>query len=242
MMNIPMWQRRFKELISLALALMLAHPAAYAASVDGEHFRQIYENEWAVRLREFPLLASRAGEHAYDGELGHVSERDQLRRYRFWEKVHQQLEEISCERLSREECINYRLFSNQIENLLARYQTRAYLIPFTSDEGFFFEWARLPETTDFSGLPDFHNYLSRLQQMGPVMDEYIELMRIGLQLGFTQPQVVLAGRDAPIKAELVDKVEDSPFFKPFLSLPRTVDDAARKEILKNAEMVTVEVA
>jgi len=232
-----MLKHRFHALTLGILLLLFACAGTSAASGDGEHFRRIYESEWAFRLREFPLMATKVGEHAYDGELGHVSEQDQLRRYSFWEDVHQQLEEISCERLNHEECINYRLFGNQVEDFLTQYQTRAYLIPFTSDEGFFIQWGRLPEETEFNSLEDFRNYLSRLHQMSLVMDEYIELMRHGLELGFTQTRVVLEGRDAPIKAQFVTKVQDSPFFRPFENLQESIGGEERKEILQAAENV-----
>ncbi len=219
-----------RSLAFAGLLLLLGHPPVLAASADGDHFKQIYEAEWAFRLKEFPLLATSAGVHQYDAELSHVSEQDQLRRYTYWEDINQQLEEISCDRLSREECINYRLFSKQIDDFMAAYQTKSYLIPFTSDEGFYVDWSRLPAETDFGSVQDYRNYTSRLHLMGVVMDEYIALMRTGLELKFTQPQVILSGRDEPIKAQLVDRADKSPFFAPFLTLPQSLEQGRTRRV------------
>lgn len=232
-----MWMACSRTVIFAALIALFTHPESLLASADGDHFKQIYENEWAFRLKEFPLLATATGVDDYDAELSHVSEQDQLRRYTYWEDIRQQLEEISCARLGHEECINYRLFTKQIDDFLAAYQTKSYLIPFTSDEGFYMDWGRLPAETDFSRPQGYRNYRARLHQMGVVMDEYIALMRTGLELGFTQPQVILSGRDEPIKAQLVDRVDSSPFFAPFLTLPDSMSEKERGEVILAARQV-----
>jgi uncharacterized protein (DUF885 family) len=221
----------------LAGLVQLWQPVAAAESADGERFRQIYETEWAFRLKEFPTLASANGIDDYAGQISHVSEADQLRRHTYWQGIHEQLSLVSCERLNHEECINYRLFTKQIDDFLADYQTRAYLIPFNSDWGFYMEWGRLPADTDFANMQDYRDYLSRLQQMSVVMDEYIGLMRTGLELGFTQPRVILAGRDEPIKAQLVERVDTSPFFAPFLAMPESISQGERAQIIEAAQGV-----
>ena len=207
------------------------------ASTDGDSFREIYAREWAFRLKEFPMFASSVGVHDYDGQLGHVSEQDQVRRNVFWKKIRAELDGISCERLDRDECINYRIFVRQIDNYLAAYEIRSYLIPFNSDWGFYLEWSRLPQETEFTGVQDYHNYLGRLQQLPLVMDEYIALMRKGLALGMTQPRVILDGRDEPIKVQLVDRAAQSPFFAPFLEMPESLLSGERTELLATAEEV-----
>ncbi len=227
-----------RPILIVVLALLLAGLApALLAAEDSAAFKALYEAEWQFRLKEFPTLASATGDDRYAGELGHVTPEDQQRRHRYWQGVREQLDALSCERLSREECLNYRLFSKQIDDLLADYTTRAYLTPFNSDWGFYMGWGRLPADTDFTRLQDYRDYLSRLQSIGTVMDEYIALMRSGLELGFTQPQVILAGRDEPIKAQLVKRVDQSPFFAPFVNMPETLANGDRAELLSAAQEV-----
>ena len=210
------------------------------AAEDSEAFRTIYEQEWQFRMKEFPSMASATGNDEYAGELGHVSEADQKRRYQYWSQVQQELAALSCDRLSHEDCINFRLYEKQISDFLADYETRAYLIPFNSDWGFYMEWARLPSDTDFSNAADYHNYLSRLSQISPVMDEYIGLMRTGLELGITQPRVILDGRDEPMKAQLVDRVDESPFFAPFMDMPGSISSEDQAALLSRAQDVISE--
>ena len=217
----------------LFLAFSLPSPAAE----DSERFKDIYEKEWAFRLKEFPTFATSTGVHDYDSQLGHVSQQDQARRNVFWKEIRSELNSISCERLARVECINYRIFVKQMDNYLSDFETRAYLIPFNSDWGFYMEWGRMPQDTDFTTVEDYRNYLARLHQLPTVMDEYIALMRQGIELGMTQPRVILDGRDEPIKAQLVGQAEQSPFFIPFLELPESLVSGEKTELLATADEV-----
>lgn len=227
--------RRFS--VVLAMLVLLASGQAAASAEDAETFRQIYEKEWSFRLEEFPMLASYTGNDESAGRLSHVGEQDQKRRYDFWKGIRAELDGVSCERLGREDCINYRIFTGQMDNFLADYETKAYLVPFNSDSGFYMSWGRMPARTRFSNIDDYRNYLARLHELPVVMDEYIALMRRGIELGITQPRVVLDGRDGPIKAQLVDTVGDSPFYAPFKAIPETVAAGEKAELLATAEKV-----
>ena len=224
-----------RSLLFLLLAFFIGPVGAWAG--DGGKFKAIYEKEWEFRLAEFPMLAGWSGSDRGADRLGRVSEADQMRRYEFWKGIRSELGEISCKRLEREDCINYRIFKAQMDNYLADYETLAYLVPFNSDWGFYMAWGRLPAQTQFGKVDDYRNYLSRLHEMPEVMDEYIALMRRGLELGFTQPRVILDGRDKPIEAQLVADYKDSPFYAPFLSIPETVAAGDRTELLATAEKV-----
>ena len=223
---------------SFLTGLLLTVTSVFAAAEgDGERFRSIYEKEWDFRTREFPSLAAYSGLDDYADKLGHVSEADQARRYAFWKKIRAELEQVSCERLSRNDCINYRIFVRQMNDFIAGYETKSYLVPFNSDWGFYMGWARLPTETDFGGIEDYRNYLSKLHQIPVVMDEYIALMRTGLERGITQPRVILDGRDVPIKAQLVESVQDSPFWAPFADIPEHLASGEKAELLATAEKV-----
>lgn len=224
-----------------AMVLWDTAAAESAPAPDSDRFRRIHEQEWDYRMREFPLQATAAGIDDYAAELGHVAEADQRRRYEYWKGVRATLDDISCERLEHGECIDLRLFRKQMDDFIAAYETRAFLIPFNSDWGFFMEWARLPADTEFRKPDDYRSYLSRLRQIGQVMDEYIALMRTGIAEGMTQPRVILEGRDEPIRRQLVASATESPFYAPFTALPETLAGSERDALREEAQEVTAAV-
>jgi len=223
----------------IALLTVLLSFNTYAGS-DSETLRALYEKEWGFRVSEFPYLAHESDSKENAGRITHVSEKDQLRRYEYWKQIKLELAAISCENLEREDCINYRMFGRQIHQFLADYETRAYLIPFNSDWGFYLSWNRWGESTDFNSIEDYRNYISRLEALPIVMDEYIALMREGLRTGMTQPRVILAGREIPIRKQLVENPERSAFYKPFLHLDKNISDEEKQELLSKARTAVME--
>jgi uncharacterized protein (DUF885 family) len=124
-----------------------------------------------------------------------------------------------------------------MDNAIADFEIRGYLLPFNSDWGFYMAWSRLPQETDFINLQDYHDYLSRLSELPVVMDEYISLMREGLKTGMTQPRIILEGRDKPIKTQLVERVEQSGFFSPFMDMPQSIANGDQAALLDRARKV-----
>ena len=222
----------------LSCALLCAGSVVEAAE-DSAAFRALYEQEWAFRTAEYPELA-RSNGGAPAARLTRVSEADQQRRYAFWKDLRAQLDALSCERLEREECINFRIFRAQLDQFVADYETRAYLIPFTSDWAYWMGWSRMADLSNFSELEDYNAYLAKLSELPLVGDEYLALMRRGIELGMTQPRVILAGRDEPIAAQLVERVEDSPFYAPFLNFPESVPAAERAALAERGRAVVAE--
>jgi uncharacterized protein (DUF885 family) len=220
--------------------LMLCLSFNVTAGDDSDKFRALYEKEWNFRLNEFPSLARRNGATETSQPISHVSEKDQLRRYEFHKQIKLELATISCDRLEREECINYRMFERQLHQFLADYDTRAYLIPFNSDWGFYLSWVRWGEETDFNSEGDYRQYLERLEALPEVMDEYIVLMREGLRIGMTQPKVVLDGREVPIQKQLVENPQRSSFYKPFLKLQDSATSGQQKELVLRARKAVME--
>ena len=157
-----------KKFISILCTVLLTFSAGADDNLnDGEAFKALLEKDWNFRMQEFPSLArdsdSNGGSQGYEGKIAHVSEKDQLRRYEFWKQIKAELAAISCDKLEREDCINYRMFERLIHQYLASYETRGYLIPFNSDWGFYLSWARWGEETDFTSEEDYRNYLARMR-------------------------------------------------------------------------------
>jgi len=226
-----------KKIISLLLILASFNGLA---GDDSEMFQALLKRDWSFRINEFPSLARDNGVEGHAHQITHVSEQDQLRRYEFWKQVKLELAAISCENLGREECINYRIFERQIHQFLADYETRGYLIPFNSDWGFYLSWNRWGEETEFNSIDDYNSYLSRLKMLPQVMDEYIALMREGLRTGMTQPQVILEGREVPIRKQLVEDPERSAFFKPFLAIDKDIPGEAKQKLISEARTAVME--
>jgi uncharacterized protein (DUF885 family) len=220
-------------LIMLCLTLALASVAT--ASDPRSRFRDIWQGEWAWRLAQFPQLATRAGVHLYDHQLGDVSPQAQAERLQYWRRVLDRLQRIDPRKLDASARIDYLIYRAQIESLIANLELGSHEMPLNSDSSFYADLALLPRRHPFRNATDVRNYIARLRAIPDYFDQHVELMKAGLKSGRTPPAVVLSGREAPLAnvAALTDP-EQSAYYAPMRQLPATLPPQLRAQLQQQA--------
>ena len=210
--------------------------AAPAAGSADQRFVDIYQREWAWRLREYPSFAASAGVHDYDDRLGHVDAKTQAARLPVLEGFRRELDVIEPAQLSAEQRVNYQIFHGQLDNAIDNIRLRGYLMPMNSDSSFYADIQQMGDQVQYRTAKDYENYLKRLAQIPRLFDEYTGLLKEGVRTGMTVPQVILQGRDGPIRAvaDLKDATQ-SPFYEPFKKFPPAVSAADAKRLSAEAE-------
>ena len=217
------------RMLWMVLALCCCTQVVAATDAD-TRLRALYEREWNWRMQQFPQLATSAGVHDFDDRLGDVDERSQQRRVRYWREIAAELLQIDERELSSIERINLAIFRGQIESFIGGIEVRSYLLPLNSDSSFYGDLVQLPRAHPFATLKDYRNYLARLRAIPAYFDQHIALLRSGLALGISVPQVVLIGRDSSLSVHTaLAHSEDSAYYEPFRNFPASiaVDEHAR---------------
>ncbi len=208
---------RFLSLLIICLLL-----SACSSPDLHDQLHAILEEEWKFRLAENPLFATSAGYHQYDDRLPQVTAADEMRRAEFWRGLLERLEKIDRARLTHDDQINYDIFKMQLQDNLAEVEYKTYLIPFTVDAGFHIGFARLPNQMPFATAQDYENYLKRLQAFPEYVAQHIDLLKEGLKIGMTMPQVVLQGFEVTMATHVVDDPAKSVFYAPLAKFPATM--------------------
>jgi uncharacterized protein (DUF885 family) len=190
----------------------------------------LFSEEWNFRLQENPLFATVAGYHQYDDRLPNVTIADQIRRAEFSRDLLKSLEQIDRAVLTRAEQINYDIFKMQLEDNLANFEYKAYLIPFTVDDGFHIGFARLPNQAPRATVQDYENYIKRLRAFPEYVAQHIELLKEGLKTGMTMPQIVLQGFEVTISTHIVDDPQTSVFYAPFTKFPAAMPEPEKARL------------
>src|SRR5258705_1705574 len=134
---------RLRVLAGLTLAglALAAGPTALAGparptrpSAADARFQALYKTEWAWRENEFPGR-DRADAPIAD-RLPRMDAADQSRRLAYWQDVRRRLDGIAERDLSPEEAINYQVYRDQLDTLIAQQKFREYEKPFNSDSSF----------------------------------------------------------------------------------------------------------
>ncbi|MEZ5330570.1 MAG: DUF885 domain-containing protein [Thermoanaerobaculia bacterium] len=221
-----------------ARAAIMERVDALAANADAQseserlaEFLDIYF-DWA--MNEFPEFATyigHAGDHGRwsDGSLEAVH-----RREADTERALEVFRGIDRSRLEGEDRLNYDLLLQQLEDSVAgaRFDNE-YLV--LSQLGGVHQsvsqMAAIMPTADVEGYEDL---LSRLRGVGKLVDDDIDLMRMGLEKGVTPPRVTL--RDVPQQVEnlLAENPLESPLLAKFTRFPASIPEAEQQRLKEEA--------
>ena len=190
----------------------------------------LLDTEWEWRLRENPQFATTVGDHRYDDQLSKESIADETRRAADTQRFLDDAGKIDRAQLPAPELITLDMFRGELEDRLAAFRFREYLLPINADSGFHSSFALIPQTLRLESTKDYDNYLARLRAFPRYMDEHIVRMREGVKAGITVPQVALAGADTAVGPLMPTDPTASPLYAPFRSMPATFPAAERTRL------------
>ena len=215
--------------LGIALALVFtwlvfssALVAAEAEMNETEMLQTFFEEEWEYGLKENPIKATLFGDLRYNDRLGDSSIAAIERRQRHGVEALRQLESIDRSKLADSGKLNYDLY---LENLTLRIEGHRfpwYLTPIDQMGGVQQGPPNVVRSLPFRNAKHYEDYLSRLSQLPAVVDQTIERMQEGLKQRITPPKITLRAVAEQIQAQIVSKVEESPFYRPFKNFPETV--------------------
>ena len=225
----------FLKTLLVAIFLIGGQPAfADTAEINGEaeKLHQLFEDEWAERMKDEPLAATYAGVADYNHRLACVTEDCYLEQQGEDRAFLGRLKGIDRVALSEEDQLNYDLFAFELEARIVQADFATWRIPFLADFGFYSSIMSLSESMPFRTVKDYENYIARLNEVARYFDEQIANMRTGLADGFTQPKVIL-GRIIPVVAsQLSDNPEETAYFEPFNEMPDFFSEQDRARLIK----------
>ena len=168
--------------------------------------------------------------------FGSLKEADIYRDYRFFDSINTELNKIDTAKLNFNERINLDLVKYSIEDDIYSYTYKAYLNPILADEGFHTRLAAMGSQL-MSTKTEYQNYLQRLKDMPRFVQENLDLMRKGLELGISQPRAILNGYENTYVQHIVDTVEKSVFWRPFSRKPVSISNEDWDKLSAEARLV-----
>ncbi|HXV39478.1 MAG TPA: DUF885 domain-containing protein, partial [Steroidobacteraceae bacterium] len=87
---------------------------------------------------------------------------------------------------------------------------------------------------------DYDTWLRRMQALPAYLEQHAELLRQAAAEGRTQPRVIMDRVVPQLAMQVVDRPEDSPFFKRFQNYPDSVPPAERERLTAAARKVIAE--
>ena len=166
-------------------------PGAQVSSENStERLHQLFEEEWQQTLRDYPTWASLMGDRRYnrlwpDVSLTAIEKRQQ----RHLQLLHR-LDEIDPSSLSPADRLNYSLFRKKQELQQEGFQYGWHLLPLTHRGGI--QTANeLSDSLSFDTLQDYEDWIARLEALPVYVEQTIQLMRRGIQMGMLPARIIM---------------------------------------------------
>ncbi len=223
------------KFLSLFIAFAMAGPASlFAADEMTAALHKFFDAEWEYNLEQHPTRASSLGDRRWNDrwddsslEAIHKQEdhaRDALQRFG----------KIDRAKLTSADQLNYDLFQKNLEQEIAGFRFRRYLLPInqrggiqTADE--------LGDQLRFQTVKDYEDWIARLRAFPASMDQQITLMREGVKAKIMWPKITLDRVPAQIDKQIVANAEESPFFKPLKKFPNEIPEPDRQRLTQGAK-------
>ena len=190
---------------------------------NDESFNQILDDEWKRGIQENPVYASYMGDKSANQDWPDISEGAVRERQKKTREVLEQIRSIDPQSLSIENQLNYRLFLYNYERSVRGQKFDSHLLTFGQRGGIQLEH-ETAEGLSFNTSQDYKDWLVRLEKLPALIDQHINLGRLGIERKITAPNILMQRVANQIQLQLVDNPEDSPFFNIFIDIPENIQD------------------
>lgn len=205
------------------------------ASATGR-LNALFESEWERGLQRDPLGATYLGDSRYNDRLPDLSAEAIETDRKATRDALKQLQSIDRSKLSASDQINYDVFAWQLEQSIAEQRFHPERIPL-NQRGGIQTFDELTELLSLRTEQDYRNWLARLRAFPEYMDQTIALMEAGIEGGQMPPRVVLQRVGPQIASQVVERAEDSRFWRPFANLPDELPASTREELAEAGRAV-----
>ncbi|MEM9821481.1 MAG: DUF885 domain-containing protein [Bacteroidota bacterium] len=191
-------------------------------------------------MKESPMWATSLGINQYNDQLPSASPEDANRRAEFWRNILVDLTQVDRSKLSEQDQVNYDLFKFILDDDIEQVAYESYLIPIASDGGFHTSLIYSIKDSPFNTTEDYQHFIKRLEGVKKYMEQHINLMRMGLEKGWSVPQVVLKDYELALVPYINKDPQKSDFYQPFREMPEQIAPSEREEIQQKAQAAITE--
>ncbi|WP_288987335.1 DUF885 domain-containing protein [uncultured Pseudoalteromonas sp.] len=219
----------FKKTI---LAIALAATSLPSLADSNSDLKTIIDNHWQNAKAEKIFFRTDPDGWKPNGTLPDWSEQAIAKRQAYNNSVLKNLASIDPKTLNSEQLMNYRLFKYERETEQQSYLYQDKYFPVNFLSGWHTYFAEAPANMAFLTAEDYDAFLVSLGDYPRFNQQNINLMKQGIQTGFTHYCETFKNYGQSISAHIVKQPENSALYEPFTRIPNTFS-AAQKETYQN---------
>ncbi|WP_064663351.1 DUF885 family protein [Pseudoalteromonas sp. MQS005] len=214
------------------LAIYLSLISLPSVADDNTDLTQIIDAHWQHAQQQKIFFRTDPDGWKPNGTLPDWSEQAIEKRQAYNNSVLKNLASIDPKTLNSEQLMNYRLFKYERETEQQSYLYQDKYFPVNFLSGWHTYFAEAPANMAFLTAEDYDAFLVSLGDYPRFNQQNINLMKQGIQTGFTHYCETFKNYGQSISAHIVKQPENSALYEPFTRIPNTFS-AAQKETYQN---------
>ncbi|MFJ1467598.1 DUF885 domain-containing protein [Massilia orientalis] len=213
-----------------------AKPTAGAtnASAASKQLNKLADDYWDAEARFDPVAAGESGDNRFPDQIGMtIAPKNIAHQYALYKGYLKRLHAIPRDGLSQRDQTSYDILDYELKTALRFEPFPEYLLPLDQMDALPITLANYSSGQQAQSLvtvKDYQAYLSRLNQLGPWIDQAIANMREGIKRGIVQPKAIMESALPQFKQLVAAKAEDSIYYSPVKNFPAAFSDADRKKL------------
>ena len=201
---------------------------------EEDKLTNIYDDIWHHQMTTWPTFATHVG---YPGQNGlwpdpslKANSQYSKKRLEFLRK----LNTINTNQLDEDTRLGWQLIKKSLETEVNGYYFPEELILIHQRSGVQQDIAGTLSIMPKATQKDFIDRLSRLRNAPAYIDKTIAVLRVGMKMKITPPQITLRNVPNQIRNMMPKEISDSPLLSSFNDFPSTISDAEQIEIIGEA--------
>jgi uncharacterized protein (DUF885 family) len=231
---------------ALATAALLACAPAHAAanqqagakpaavSADSKRLNDLADAYWDAEARFNPIMAGEAGDSRFNDQIGMaISPKVRAQQFALYKDYARRLHAVRRSALSPRDQTTYDILDYDLKTALRFEAFPEHLLPLDQMDSVPVDLANYASGQGAQPLvtvKDYQAYLSRLEQLGPWIDQAIVNMREGVKRGVTLPKAIVVSMLPQFKQLTYGSVESSIYWTPVKQFPAGFSDADKQKL------------
>ncbi|MEO8216703.1 MAG: DUF885 domain-containing protein [Acidobacteriota bacterium] len=198
---------------------------------QGSKLDALYEREWQWQLKEWPTLATYAGDPRFDALWNDEREEAIESRKEHEVDVLGEIRSFARESLAADEQLNYDLFLRNLESAVEGHRFPSELMPVSQMGGPHQDIPDVLQSQPRRNESDLRKVIERLRRVPALVEQTIALMRRGATAGVVHPRVVLRDMTRLLGESVVEDPTTSAIYEvAFAELPNSIPNDVQKRI------------
>ncbi len=207
---------------------------ATSATAASKQLNRLADEYWDALARFDPVSAGESGDNRYADQIGmSIAPKNRARQFALYKAILSRLHAIRRDGLAQRDQTSYDILDYELTTALRFEPFPEHLLPLNQMDALpvtLANYSSGQQAQPLSTVKDYQAYLSRLNQLGPWIDQAIANMREGMKRGVVQPKAVMQSALPQFKQLVAAKPEDSIYYTPVKNFPAGIVAADKKKL------------